>query len=960
VGGNRFIGRNMSFVVEPHGSYFMGDELRHLPPVDVKAVSPRTSTCKEDSVRSAESASGKPKKPKRRKKKKTPPLSYRAQQELDRYTYDLWVIEQHKLAQQLANKIEHEDDALHQPSADGRNTQGEKVSKVLQSPKNYAGATKKPMPPAQGHSKRISKARQSRTRQPCDSENVPLQQQPGKASPSRPKTLKRRSYKPVGVPFSKAKAHASEVLAEEVTKLKNQFNSIKLKGDTMEKELKRREKKYNESLQIGFRGIQFDELNLKDALSPKKIVAKKLHQLLHSRLSRFLYDFFQATPPITRVDELVVDIVGHPEEPISSEIHDELFSGLSMDEVLVPKQRTAILKLIEEGKRWEAQLNFVLERENLFRNRVSGQIEDFNHHISKIKEDIKLSKTNLLELQKLFDSGKITLTESTKTLEKARKRHALELDRLAAEAEDSAVWTAEVDKMSGRRERVAKMFKDDLIAKKMAQEAREQDMKRALLQAKREQEERRLAPYREAATRIYNLTGIQDVDHILESFETWEGKQQNMISMIEQKENHIQHTETEIVRLRRLIEQSKTFGGEPTGDQKRLGMDVYQSKLQEAMEEANMARLRAHAKFITKRDALIGLSSCATKVGVDVAPPRLEEEPVQKFVMPTKERRRSITSSMDHSVTQYDKVREEREIASVDDILSSIEERIRPMVTAVVENLKSLRQKGQAREAGHDRDGDTFSSIESIDNDVAMLEPHAAGTKFQQGSAKEGSRRGSRAPSRIASLDGGVSMKEDDEPPEVFVTDSDVKLLLDTAQQLPPPGGEGNVRIKARKVIVREYLDAKGVPQYDYEYISEDDEAGSNKDDKSTESIATQNESPERQEWKNVRKESRERSISIADIYKRRSSSSVHADPTKMIFDQDWEIEDEFKNLDMVADFTKQTMSFEHDVVQMSKLARRQSGSWRKKIKAQKAQEDALRSISSSKVKKRGLSVEKD
>ena len=116
----------MSFVVEPHGSYFMGDELSHLPLVDVKAVSPTTSTSKEDSVRSAETASGKPKKSKRRKKKKKPPLSYRAQQQLDRYTYDLWVIEQHKLAQQLANKTEREDDALHQPPADGKYTQGGK------------------------------------------------------------------------------------------------------------------------------------------------------------------------------------------------------------------------------------------------------------------------------------------------------------------------------------------------------------------------------------------------------------------------------------------------------------------------------------------------------------------------------------------------------------------------------------------------------------------------------------------------------------------------------------------------------------------------------------------------------------------------------------------------------------------------------------------------------------------
>ena len=145
----------------------------------------------------------------------------------------------------------------------------------------------------------------------------------------------------------------------------------------------------------------------------------------------------------------------------------------------------------------------------------------------KIKEDVKL-ENEFQTFRSQHDSWKNDLAESKEKLKKQKKQNNAEIERLVREEQDSAKWTSEVEKMSQRRKRVTKLFKDDLVAKKMAKEAREQDMKRALLQAKKEQEEKRLKPFREAATKIYNLTGIKDIDLILETFETWEGKQENM------------------------------------------------------------------------------------------------------------------------------------------------------------------------------------------------------------------------------------------------------------------------------------------------------------------------------------------------------------------------------------------------------------------------------------------------
>ena len=66
--------------------------------------------------------------------------------------------------------------------------------------------------------------------------------------------------------------------------MKNKYNLIKLKADVAERELAKRQARYKEDLEIKFQGIQFDNLEFKDALSPKRVVAKKLHQVVADRL----------------------------------------------------------------------------------------------------------------------------------------------------------------------------------------------------------------------------------------------------------------------------------------------------------------------------------------------------------------------------------------------------------------------------------------------------------------------------------------------------------------------------------------------------------------------------------------------------------------------------------------------------------------------------------------------------
>ena len=629
-----------------------------------------------------------------------------------------------------------------------------------------------------------------------------------------------------------------------------------------------------------------------------------------------------------------------------------------MNHVLSLQKKEAVECLIDEAKLWEKQLKFVVEREATFSSRVGGQIEDFNHHIAKIQEDVKICKTNLLDLRSQHDSWKNDLAESKEKLKKQKKQNNAEIERLVREEQDSAKWTSEVEKMSQRRKRVTKLFKDDLVAKKMAKEAREQDMKRALLQAKKEQEEKRLKPFREAATKIYNLTGIKDIDLILETFETWEGKQENMKDMIEQKEEQIENYHDEVSRLKRLLNQSKVIGKQ-SGDQKRLGTDVYTSKLTEAIAEANNGRSRARTKFLAKRDALIGLSTAAKKLFMDVNLPKLKEEELAQFVMPKKSRRRSIVTRPAEKISKYDKARELEEIAYAKDLLEKIRKGVEPILEELIPKLRQIaKSKNCLPSGGIDRLDEMAEERKRSIDTVKILNAHEDNKSTASTDSKRTKeKRDSKAPSRItssASLGQRSAKSEEsvDDDKEKFTT-QDFTILNEQIRELSPTKSAENTRISARKVIVSEYFDyGQGKVQYYYEYISDDENKESEKEDETDVTLAKTH-SVHRQgdtdEWKNRRKESKERAISIADIYKKQSSETTDMDPTRYLLDyQDsnfsahQNLEEEFQNLHTESDFSRHALHYEDDVVNLSKVARRQSSAWKKKQSAKKREKDLM------------------
>ena len=753
-----------------------------------------------------------------------------------------------------------------------------------------------------------------------------------------------------GLPFSRAKELAEESLANEVTQLKNKFNSLKVRRLELEKILKTKTDSFRANINIESTGIQYDELSYDDALSPKPKVARLLHEILIRRVRTFLYSFYQVSPPVTMLDNLLVDVVGvsqlHLDTP--ERFSKLLFSGMSMNEVVNRKCRECLAALRSNAKRWESQLSFVLGREAIFKARLTKQIEDFNHHIAKNKEDIKITKSTYWDLMKQFDHLKTEASKQQQLMKKNRKVYHLLEERLLAEVKDSALWTAEIDRMSSRRERVAKMFHDDLQAKQLAREAKEQEVKQMLLKAKKEAEEKRLAPYKKAAMKIFHETGTNDVSKILESFENQEGRFENLAYLIEQKENQLEQFHQELDRLRRLLEQSKLINGGAKvspNDDKRLGIDIYNSKLKEAVEEANKERIRAHNKFVTKRNCLIGLVSCAKKLGISVPPIQLDAKPLKKYVMPRRKRRSSIINRApaQSSALDENKIRKEKEQISL--MLKQVEEKMKTLMETTIANLKAANEGEKENMMGQvvalSKSNSNISSRSgSVSRASILKEDESSSQTMNDENLKVQN-------SKERLQDGSSSFK---------VSEADLMLIEERIKELPFRKSELNVRIKKRNVIVSEYVDQTGKLQYAYTYLSddEDDDDPNNNLDYEERSVDIDS-SPLgkakalhirfahlmheehthdlNDDWKEARENQRLQSQSITNIYEKKSPVS-DLDSSQLIA-QSQILDQEFENLDSQANYTKE-MQHQKEVNSMSKAARRQTNKWREKMDAQK------------------------
>ena len=246
-----------------------------------------------------------------------------------------------------------------------------------------------------------------------------------------------------------------------------------------------------------------------------------------------------------------------------------------------------------------------------------------------------------------------------------------------------------------------------------------------------------------------------------------------------------------------------------------MGIDIYNSKLKESIEEANKERIRAHNKFVTKRNCLIGLVSCAKKLGIIVPRVQLDEKPLKKYVMPRRKRRSSIIKRepAQNSAQDENRIRNEKEQIAL--MLKQIEEKMKTLMETTLANLKAASE------------GENESTMDQV---IALSKPN---------SNVPSSRSGSVSRASILKEDESSSQTINDENlktqnlksgfkmyPLLKVSEADLKLIEERVKELPFRKSDLNVRIKKRNVIVSEYVDGTGKLQYAYTYLSDDEDDG--------------------------------------------------------------------------------------------------------------------------------------
>ena len=116
----------------------------------------------------------------------------------------------------------------------------------------------------------------------------------------------------------------------------------------LEQILKTKTDSFRANIDFELTGIQYDELSYDDALSPKPKVARLLHEIL-IRSVHFVF-IYQVSPPVTMLDNLLLDVVG-----VSRHLTPERFSKLLFSDVMNGCQlkcRECLAAIRSNAKRW--------------------------------------------------------------------------------------------------------------------------------------------------------------------------------------------------------------------------------------------------------------------------------------------------------------------------------------------------------------------------------------------------------------------------------------------------------------------------------------------------------------------------------------------------------------------------------------------------------------------------------
>ena len=417
------------------------------------------------------------------------------------------------------------------------------------------------------------------------------------------------------VPNSKSKKEVEELISSRVLSQKNEYNELCMERSRLEKMHSELNNKFLQKLDIRFSGLAFEVLPFEQALGVKSVVDKRLHKEFHKRVFDFVLSITAAELPATSLVDEVDTVMGKSGMPLMP-YYEALFHNPmeTAETILKDAERLIVANRIFAQAHTARSLDMVHKRKMRELQQRKEHIEDLNHLFGNSKNHLKELKSDLIVAKKEGIRLGKNLQQLRHKLRRQRMLHRTMMEKSRRIIADDEVWQRELEHFNHSIEKVARNAQTVARTANLKKVSMKQAKKSVLLMAEQMYHDKRLAPYKNAADRIFRETGVDSVEKILTTFQDQTKKESLMNELVREKEVERADKITLLARLRKVIQRGTVAGVHvPQNDG---NIESVEASLEHAKKLLATSRKKLVLRETLSNECIAGVSSLCAKLGL--------------------------------------------------------------------------------------------------------------------------------------------------------------------------------------------------------------------------------------------------------------------------------------------------------------------------------------------------------
>ena len=242
------------------------------------------------------------------------------------------------------------------------------------------------------------------------------------------------------------------------------------------------------------------------------------------------------------------------------------------------------------------------------------RMDDMGVLVDSANEQKKDLLDELLAQKKVEKRLKKQLQAVHRKLQRQRALHRSMLGKSHRIVADDEIWQRELETFNASQKRVAHKAQSVARTANLKKISMKQAKRSVLLMAEQMYHDKRLAPYKDAAGRIFRETGVDSVEKILTTFQDQTKKEGLMNELTREKEVERADKVTLLARLRKVLQRGMVAGVHvPQNDGNIESVEV-------SLEHAKKSLATAQKKVVHREhlcnETTAGVSSLCLKIGI--------------------------------------------------------------------------------------------------------------------------------------------------------------------------------------------------------------------------------------------------------------------------------------------------------------------------------------------------------